>query len=255
MRTKSELTAVALLAGVLALAGCLPLRLSGGEKGPRPLEQRATTNSVPQKVKFHLDIRRNGDLAMIRLLARGTVSETVTATKTYEISEEVKMTFGILPGMASLPPRLVVGGTFFALWYNICFLGTPTLAGLLIEPFNPNPVPMGYSLSDGHAFRRSALLGVHKFELPAKKEEKKDPPTTSIVEKTWVVEGVTMEFDAQPRFWQDSKMYQAGLVLTGVKPGRHKGTLVLKEVPPLHNLKKDLLEWENVEMDVTIPEK
>lgn len=255
MKTKNVWTAVALLGGALALSGCVQMRLSGGHKVYKPLEEKATTNSVPQKVKFHLDVQRDGDRATIRLLARGEVSETVTKTKPYETSEEVKMSFGILPGMASLPPRLAVGGTLFALWYNICFLGTPTLAGLLIEPFNPNPVPMGNSLGGGHAFRRSALLGVHKFRVPAKENEEKARPTTSIVNKTWVVEGVTMEIDANPRFWQDSEMYQTGLVLTGVGPGRHKGTLVLKEVPPLHNLKEDLLEWENVEMDVTIPEK
>lgn len=259
MRTKELVASGALLLlGAWALAGCAVMHVSGGgapREKPRS-EWVVVTNPVATSVKFHPEVARSGDRVDIHLVSQGSFADEITEKKPWEIPEEVQVAIGFMPGMKSLRPELAAGGTLFALWYNICFLGTPTLVGLLIEPLNPNPVPMGGSVTDEYAFRRSALLGFHKFKLPGVTGTTTNSTPAAIVEDTRVVKNVTLEFKADRPFWSGIALNENGLVLTGVEPGRHEGTLVLKAVPDRHYLKKHLQEWIDFEMDgVEIPEK
>lgn len=238
------------LACALALSGCLAVPVSGGRKVYKPpiTEMRST----PDSVELYPEAVRDGDRVEVRLMVSGTFTEETKERRPYEVTDRRKVSFGILPGMASLPPGLAPGGTLLALWANICFLGTPTLNGLFLEPFNPNPVPDSGTLGDGHAFRRSALVGFHKYSLPGSQGEDEPRISKRIVWQTLPVGDVELQFNARPKFWQDSTQQDGVFILTGVEPGEHTGTLVLKSVSAGHWLGKELADWVDFEMNVPV---
>lgn len=238
------------LACTLALSGCLAVPVSGGNKEYRP--PVTVTNSVPDKVELYPEAVREGDRVVVRLMVSGTFTEKLTERREYEVTEQRKVAFGILPGMASLKPSLAPGGTLLALWANVCFLATPTLNGLFVEPFNPSAVPDGTTLGDGHVFRRSALVGFHKYTLPSRKGEDAPRTSTRSVSRTIPVDGVDLQFTAKPKFWQGCTRTGGAIVLTGVAPGEHTGTLVLPSVPKGHWLEKELAGWVDFEMNVPV---
>lgn len=237
---------LAALACAMALSGCLAIPVSGGTKVSKPIQTERRLVPLPGKVEFYPAAERNGNRVEVRLMVEGSFTEETVERRPYEVTEQRKVSFGILPGMASLRPGLAPGGTLLALWFNICFLGTPTLNGLLLEPFNPEAVPKSTTIGDGHVFRRSAFVGFHKYYLPGRQGE--DPPRTSqrtVSDTRRVEDDVELQFSAQPKFWKTLSRKNGLIVLEGVEPGEHTGTLVLESVPQGHWLQGELKDLVN----------
>ncbi len=243
---------IAALACAMVLSGCLAIPVSGGKKVPRPPQTETHLAPLPGKVEFYPEAERQENRVEVKLMVEGAFTEETIERRPYTVTEQRKVAFGILPGMASLRPGLAPGGTLLALWFNICFLGTPTLNGLLLEPFNPVAVPDSPTVGDGHVFRRSAFVGFHKYSLPGRQGE--DAPRTSqrTVSKTVRVEDVQLQFSAQPKFWKNIRQEKGGLVLEGVESGEHTGTLVLESVPSSHWLQGELKDLVNRKWFVSV---
>ena len=252
MKAERRMAACAIAAACMLLAGCVAVTTSGGHKTYRSLGSE--TRMIAEKVDFYPEAVRQGDTVRLHLVASGTFRQETTETRELTVTAQRKMAFGILPGMASLRPGLVPGGTLLALWYNICFLGTPTLNGLLLEPFNPRAVEKSDTLRDEDWFRRSALVGFHKFKVPEERSGGTPQRLTQTAENegSGPLEGIELTFKAEEAFWNNAVRDGGAIVLTGVKPGAHSGKLVLTKLPESHWLADELREWVDFEMDVSI---
>ncbi|MBR4188713.1 MAG: hypothetical protein IKQ55_01995 [Kiritimatiellae bacterium] len=258
MNAKGWMSAMMALLGWWSLSGCVPVPVSGGQPTTSTLSETRKPMSAEIEY-FYPKAVRSGDVASIQLIAKGIFTDAVVKEQTYSVTPQRKLSVGILPGMASLDPVSAVGGTLLAVWYNILFVGTPTLNGLFIEPFNPDPVPDSESVNDGHAFRRSALLGFHKYELAGRSGRGVPEEKRVSAAGTRSVSGVDFAFEADsasdPSFWTGvGHSDDRGTVyLYGVAPGKHVGRLVLEKVPPGHYMRKDLPRLVGFEMKVEIP--
>lgn len=253
MKTERQMAACTVAVACVLLAGCVVVPTSGGRKTYRSLGTE--TRMIAEKVDFYPEAVRNGDTVRLHLVASGTFRQEITETRELTVTAQRKVAFGVLPGMASLRPGLVPGGTLLALWYNICFLTTPTLNGLLLEPFNPRAVAKSDTLGDGDSFRRSALVGFHKYEVPERRGGTPETQTQTLKDEVaGPVEGIELTFEGDPPvFWKTAKREGGEIVLEGVSPGAHSGKLVLAKIPEGHWLEDELREWLGFKMDVAIP--
>lgn len=258
LKAKGWMRAMMVLLGWWSLSGCVAVRISGGQPTTDTLSETWKPLSAGIEY-FYPTAVRSRDVVSIQLMAKGRFTDGVVRKRTYSVSPQRKLSVGILPGMASLDPVSAVGGTLLAVWYNILFVGTPTLNGLFIEPFNPDPVPDSESVNDGHAFRRSALLGFHKYELAGRSGSGAPEEEKVTTDEPRAVSGVDFAFEADsesdPSFWTGvGHSDDRGTVyLYGVAPGKHVGRLVIEKVPPGHYMRKDLLRLVGFEMKVEIP--
>lgn len=253
------------LAVAWGLWGCVAFPVGGGEKTyddspslTQPYLQREHGGGTvlrPESVEYYPEATREGDTVRIRLVAEGRFTAERTENRRFTVTPEEKMAVGLVPGMASLPERKVVGGTVLAAWYNVLFLGTPTLSGLFIEPFLP---PIAYDARGaGNTFRRSALFGFHRYKMGGHSGKEAPETIRGPVDATkQPVLGATFSFRAEKPFWKQMEMDESGVSLYGVEPGAHVGLLRLETLPADHTMRDDLEAWKGGRwIEVAIPEK
>ena len=257
-------------AGLLAvfLCGCISVPIGDNKKQDGPPETTTRLVGMEGKPEFHPDVQRDGDVVQLRLMVAGTFVEETTTTRTYKVQKQ-KLAVGVWPGLAGDPatPGMMLVGYPLALvvvcgCYNALLLGTPTLSGLLVEPFLParDVHSLQRQLLDPKTmvtdcpFRQMALVGFSKFKQGSESVEKKSKSSRRTVAKSLPVQQIALWFDAEPKFWESSAQEKDTLVLRGVEAGRHEGKLYVKSVPAGHLYEKELKKMEWVPIDVAIPE-
>ena len=154
-------TALAALALAMPMAGCLSFTV-------------AETGASRPVVEVSRDVAKDPSNQIYEIAPVAKRSWSQSAELSFDLIGSVKvaeltktetrrgwrqrLAFGFFPGAACDDGFDAQAGTAFkSIWYNIAFVGIPTVSGLLVEPFVHADREMG---SD---FSRSAIFGFHRW--------------------------------------------------------------------------------------------
>lgn len=247
---------------------CLALALAGATGCVAiPLSQEQRTNVRTTKKLERIDaesvssfkpaVQRDGSTATIRLEIDGAFTEKWVTTESYTALPRRKASFGLFPGLVNVRPSDRARNALAALWMNVCFAGTPTVNGLLVEPLNPVASAKSETLLGSGFFSRSTLFGFHKFDEPSHDVSLK--PKTSVVTKKGPrpVDKIDLVLESADgkTFWKTQTSNDGQIRLTGVAPGEHEGILRIKSIQPSNWFGKELQPLLGKTIGVTIPEE
>lgn len=239
-------SAVAVVAAAMFACGCVSVSLSGN--GGPPVPKKSTyLNSSSARIRTLDPVvkRTDASTAKISFALVGDFEYVDTVTTSTSRPEDHRLAIGFFPGAAKAPkPAARAATAFRAVWYNICFFGTPTLAGIFVAPFVERP-------EDGDsAFSQSALFGFHKWFIraywaPTHSENH------SRHEKRIPLEGVRCTAGG---YLHEPKEEEGAVVVRGLPAGRQKVPVKIT-VPDGHPLKSKLRLYERGQIPVEIPEE
>lgn len=254
MHTRNRLLPAVLAPALLALAtGCVSIPL-GSEKVLQTRSDGRKVESVSVEVEsFRPVVARTGSSATVRLELDGTFTDRTTVSESRRVAARTKLSFGLFPGLANVQPsENVVGDALLALWYNVCFLGTPTVNGLLLEPFEPASAKSRDFGGKG-AFSRAALLGFHKYEEPEAWVRGKESRTVETKKEARSVRDIELSFRSDDPFWTSQRCTDGTLVLEGLPPDARTGVLEIRDIPADHPFREPLLGLRRARIEVTVP--
>ena len=254
LRAQAASLAALLLLPLLATlsGGCLAVTVSGGKETSSSATPRTRYRDV-EVASIDPVVKRTGrDTAEIRFEATGTFpyERTETVQRTKAASE--RMAVGILPGLAEDSPGDAIGNTLVAIWYNVCFLGAPTLHGILFEPFAPVSEPEALeSMGTRTGFSRAALVGFYKYRTPTKSWADPRPKKTKGTLRRVPLDSATLAPEGGPFKVRSSR--NGKLTLANVPAGRQecRVRLTLPRTDPLYDVLAPLLSRP---ISFTIPE-
>ena len=254
MHTRNILLPAVLAPTLLALApGCVSIPL-GSERVLQTRTDNRSVETVSVEVEsFRPVVSRTGSSATVRLELDGTFTDRTTVTESRKVAARTKLSVGLFPGLANVEPSgNVVGDALIALWYNVCFLGTPTVNGLLLEPFEPASAKSRDFGGKG-AFSRAALLGFHKYEEPEGWIPGRGSRTVETKKEARHVRNVGLSFRSDAPFWASQRCTDGTLVLEGLPPDARTGVLEIRDIPADHPYREPLLGLRRAVIEVTIP--
>ena len=245
---------LALAPALLALGtGCVSIPL-GAERvlQTRTDEKKVETVSVEVE-SFRPVVQRSGSSATVRLELDGSFTDRMTERTSRLVAARTKLSFGLFPGLANAnPSENLVGGSLLALWYNVLFLGAPTVNGLLLEPLEPASAKTPDFGGTG-SFSRAALVGFHKFEEPQGWVRGVERATLETKKETRPVRGVGLDFRSDAPFWTGKSCSDGTLVLNGLPQDARTGVLEIRDIPADHPYREPLLGLRRAVIEVTIP--
>jgi hypothetical protein len=176
----------------------------------------------------------------------GSIAMVEKTESTIRHSSGRRMSFGLFPGAAADQDTGESVGTVFAsIWYNILFVGTPTVSGLLIEPF------VSADSARRSRFSRSALIGFHKWKTPSWAETKSD--SKEVLGEMFLLEDFTCVVSGDG-FNETRKTAEKSEAYFNIPHGC-KSIEVRLEIPHRHPLKKQLEPFEQTTFKISIPGK
>jgi len=148
----------------IAMTGCLSM-----ETGVSPADEReygsstkvieAVVTGVEPHVEWH-----DGD-CVVRISLTGTLRCEATKSKVRYNVERRYLSAGFFPGTMACRGEYsdcVVNG-LAAFYYNIVFVGLPTVYGLIVEPFIPYYPAQAESVVGKNAFLNSPMIGFARY--------------------------------------------------------------------------------------------
>ena len=237
-------SAVAVVAAAMFACGCVSVSLSGNGSPPAP-SKSSYLSSASIRTLDPVVRRTDASTAKISFALVGDFEYVDSVTTSASRPEDHRLAIGFFPGAAKAPkPTAQAATAFRAVWYNICFFGTPTLAGIFVAPFVERP------LDGDSAFSQSALFGFHKWFVPSKWA----PTSTnqrSRHEKRIPLEGVRCTAGG---YLHESEAKEGVVTVRGLSAGRQKVPVKIT-VPDDHPLKSKLRLYERGQIPVEIPEE
>lgn len=241
------LRVMAALSASLVSAGCMSFSL--GESRQPIKRPGIPTVSIDASAANEIDeispvVNRTGPRsAEIKFIVRGSITEVEERVTMIDHSEEQRLAVGFFPGAAcekTTDDAMVWGAE--TIWYNIIFVGLPTVSGLLIEPF----IPAGRG--NGSAFSRSAIIGFHRWGSEPHTETSHErrsygKDSTQLKGYLCTAEGASTLVDRQ------------GLCTVRDFPATAKSLKVTLSIPNAHPLKRQLEPFERGPISIQLPEK
>ena len=228
---------VALLA--ILLAGCATVSLDGDKKTP---QVRTSTSITSSRIDMLMPkVLRTGPMtADISFDLVGDFEITDVRTTPGVVTGGRHVAFGFFPGAAPCDDTMgKIGTALEGVWYNVCFFGTPTLAGLLVGPF----AETGTS-----AFSRSALFGAYRWSTA--KQKSQDRTVSDRRNKESIpLEGVQFIVDDYQLTRRDH-----GFSISGLPSGRQTVNVALA-IPNDHPMGKQLQQYCRGTIPVIVPEE
>ena len=171
----------------------------------------------------------------------GSIAMVEKTESTIRHSAGRRMSFGLFPGAAADQDTGEAVGTVFAsIWYNILFVGTPTISGVLVEPF-----------VSADTAKRSALFGFHKWKIPSWTERKSD--SKEVLGETFLLEDFTCVVSGDGVNETRKTAEKSEVYINN--PHGCKSIEVKLEIPHRHPLKKQLEPFEKTTFKISIPGK
>lgn len=237
--------AVAAVTFCMAHAGCVSFSIGDSNATTQTV---SVTRSVARDAANEIEevepvVRRVQDAVTVRFNLHGAFVEEECSETTVRHKGVQMLAAGFFPGSACYEgPGVQVGAAVRSVWYNILFLGLPTVSGLLVEPF----VPAGPD--DGSAFSQSAIIGFHRWGGKPYVENK--------TERSRVNRDVMAFVDYSCRVAGASATVAAdGLCVVRGVPADAGTIEVTLSVSPRHPLRDQLAPFMDVPITIAMPKE
>lgn len=229
---------MAALLPLLWTGGCATITLDGASEAPPTVSTKFTSSSRIDMLTPR--VRRTGaSTAEISFDLDGSFEMTETRTTPGFIPGGGRLAVGFFPGSAL---HSSAANPLKSFWYNICFLGTPTLYGLFAAPFVE--IPKG----GGSVFSKSALLGFYRWREPDRHVPAQKASRNWTRERL-LLKNVVCRVDGRP-----VEMREGVISLSGLPSGAQTVNVSFT-IPASHPLGGQLRRFEQGEIPVTVPEE
>ena len=161
-----RMVVAAALAAVVT--GCVSIPVSLGRPSSQKLPGTVTTLCRAEIDSIAPVVKRAGAGGFgISFEAIGSFERETVGIVEIRTSPSEHVAMGLFPGLAEDNAHDAVGNALTAFWYNICFAGTPTVYGLLLEPVfggYSSPEDATATMGGKAGFPRAPLIGFYKFQ-------------------------------------------------------------------------------------------
>ena len=235
------------VAALLFSTGCLSFPLGNPKV---PITTTSVTSGIARDAPNDIEefspsaTRLEPNTVKITFIVRGTINLREVHETKIEHGAEERLSIGFFPGAACETNSVdAMAWAAESIWYNIIFVGLPTVSGLLIEPFIPA------SPGKGSAFSRSAIIGCHRWGYkPATKTTQK---TSSKATECILLNGYSCEVNGASSVVVDKD----GNCTAYGFPAAAKSLKVTLSIPNTHPLKRQLEPFEKEPISIRLPEK
>ena len=236
--------ALAALALALPMAGCLSFSLADPEVKSTATVSYETVKDASNKIQEIAPTAKRvwPQSAELSFSLVGSIKEAEVSHFDDRHGARQRLAFGFFPGAANDDGvGAQVGTALRSIWYNIFFLGTPTVSGLLVEPFI-------YAEDErGSTFSRSALFGFHRWRAKPSVEN-------PVRRKTAFREVVQLKDYSCTVAHVPASADGEGICRVSGIPADAKTIEVTLDVPPRHPLREKLAPFLNNPMTIRIQE-